>query len=263
MSLTTIAKRFAPVGLGMMAIGAILSYETDLGQDTISTVSTLFDGSSASDTSKSPTSPSTNRLGDIENVRDATLSSSRYDPELVAELTGIPTADQGGPSLAGRPVEDFRELLRFDLTPAALMTRYSRISTTLADMRLKGMRVPVVTGTRADDLAGTLTYYFDGAAQLQRVTFEGFTGDHRRITQTMTSFYGLKPEPTLAAGVFTKRWNGRPVHFLRLSLAPVVYSDAVHQKYAIFLELNQPNLAYGISKDAQRIVHADKATGQW
>lgn len=263
MSLFAIAKRFAPVGLGMVAIGAVLSYETDLGQDTLGKVSTLFDGSSSSAVSKTANSPSEHRLGDIENVRDAATASSRYDPELAAELTGVPTAEQGGPSLGGRPVQDFRELLRFDITPAALMTRYSRISTTVADTRLKGMRVPVVTGTRADDLAGTLTYYFDGVGRLQRVTFEGFTGDHRRITQTMLSFYGLKPEPTLAAGVFTKRWNGRPVHFLRLSLAPVVYSDAVHQKYAIFLELNQPNLAYGISEDAKQIVFADKATGKW
>ena len=54
-----------------------------------------------------------------------------------------------------------------------------------------------------------------------------------------------------------------PVHFLRLTHAPIVYADAVHQKYTVFLELNQPNLPYGISPEAQKIVAADRSTGRW
>jgi hypothetical protein len=79
----------------------------------------------------------------------------------------------------------------------------------------------------------------------------------------MTEHYGLQSESSLEAGVFTKRWNAIPIHFLRLTHAPVVYADAVHQKYTVFLELNQPNLAYGISDEAKKIVAADRSTGRW
>ena len=123
--------------------------------------------------------------------------------------------------------------------------------------------MPEVTGTQADDVAGTLTYYFDQSRKLQRVMVHGFTGDPSKLVEIMTKHYGLRHEPTLEAGVFTRRWNGRPVHFLRLSRAPVVYSDAVHQKYTVFLELNQPDLAFGISPEAQRIVNSDQRSGRW
>jgi hypothetical protein len=133
----------------------------------------------------------------------------------------------------------------------------------LADLQLEGLRVPVVTGIRADDLAGTLTYYFDKSGKIQRVNLHGFTGDTERLVSTLTQHYGLSAEPALDAGVYTKRWNGIPVHLLRISHAPVVFSDAVHQKYTVFLELNQPNLQYGISEEARRIVQSDRWTGRW
>ncbi len=54
-----------------------------------------------------------------------------------------------------------------------------------------------------------------------------------------------------------------PVHFLRITRAPIVYSDATHHKFIVFLELNQPDLGYGISEEAQRIMSADHSTGRW
>ena len=100
-------------------------------------------------------------------------------------------------------------------------------------------------------------------------TFQPVIGDHRatgdvsRVVETMTQHYGLQAEPTLDAGVYTRRWNGRPVHFLRITRAPVVYSDALHHKFTVFLELNQPELRYGISDEAQQIIDADRGIGRW
>ena len=91
----------------------------------------------------------------------------------------------------------------------------------------------------------------------------GFTGDTSKLVNTMSTHYGLQSEPALEAGVYTRRWNGSPIHFLRLTHAPVVYSDAVHQKYTVFMELNQPNLTYGISNEARKILSADRHTGRW
>lgn len=168
-----------------------------------------------------------------------------------------------GNSLVGGPVGDLREVLRFDISPDWVTQRFTRVSTVLADTALEGLRVPLVTGIGPSDLAGSITYYFDNFGTLQRVMLHGFTGDVSQVVRSMTEHYGLEAEPTLDAGVYTRRWNGIPVHFLRLTRAPVVYSDAVHHKFVVYLELNQPDLRFGISPEAQRIIEADRGTGRW
>jgi hypothetical protein len=192
-------------------------------------------------------------------------SSSANAQNSQAANSGWPVSSTGAlqPSLVGQPVADLREVLRFDISPDWVTSRFSRVTTVLAELQLDGLRVPLVTGTGPNDLAGSISYYFDHSARLQRVALHGFTGDPNAIVQTMTQHYGLQSEPTLEAGVYTRRWNGMPVHFLRVTRAPIVYSDAVHHKFTVFLELNQPDLRYGISAEAQRIVSADRTTGRW
>lgn len=166
-------------------------------------------------------------------------------------------------ALVGTRIDDLREVLRFDISPDWVTAKFSRVTTVLAELELEGLRVPIVTGIGVDDLAGSITYYFDRAGKLQRVMLHAFTGDASSVVATMTQHYGLQPEPSLDAGVYTRRWNGVPVHFLRLTRAPVVYSDALHSKLIVYLELNQPDLAYGISTEAERIIHSDQHTGRW
>ncbi|NND97184.1 MAG: hypothetical protein HKN47_07640 [Pirellulaceae bacterium] len=199
---------------------------------------------------------------EVEKLRRESAERFRYDDELVRKLSNRP-ADQSAPPLVGEKTPDLRAIMRFDVTPDDVIKRFARVSTVLADSSLQGLRVPIVTGTSEEDLAGTMTYYFDNRGHLQRLTLHGFTGNPNKIVQTMTSHYAMSQEPTLEAGVYTKRWNGQPVHFLRLTHAPVVYHDAVHQKYTVFLELNEPNLTHGISNEARRIVSADRSTGRW
>tara|TARA_R110002049_G_scaffold2750_2_gene21550 strand:+ start:364848 stop:365672 length:825 start_codon:yes stop_codon:yes gene_type:complete len=200
---------------------------------------------------------------EVETLRGSNPQQYRYDEQIARKLGAIPSQPGTEPELVGARVSDLREVLRFDITPDWVINRFARVSTVLADLNLEGLRVPIVTGTRADDMAGTLTYYFDRRGTLQRLTIHGFTGHPAKLVGTMTQFYGLQTEPSLEAGVYTRRWNGLPVHFLRLTHAPVVYSDAVHQKYTVFMELNQPNLAYGISDEAKRIVISDRGSGRW
>lgn len=202
------------------------------------------------------------RLVSASNRSGAT-TSFRAGDQMPATGGAEHAGEGAGATLVGRPVSDLREVLRFDISPQWITERFSRVTTVLADLQLDGLRVPLVTGTGADDLAGSISYYFDHSARLQRVMLHGFTGDPNAVVTTMTQHYGLQSEPTLEAGVYSKRWNGMPVHFLRISRAPVVYSDAVHHKFIVFLELNQPDLRYGISPEAQRIVSADRSTGRW
>jgi hypothetical protein len=206
-------------------------------------------------------SPSTGRM--VSTSQRVTTNEAPSSDSLPASVVGAPMPGSDQPSLVGRPVSDLREVLRFDISPDWVTNRFSRVTTVLAELELDGLRVPLVTGTSTDALAGSISYYFDHSAHLQRVVLHGFTGDPNAVVTTMTQFYGLQSEPSLEAGVYTKRWNGMPVHFLRITRAPVVYSDAIHHKFTVFLELNQPDLRYGISAEAQRIVTADRSTSRW
>ena len=194
-----------------------------------------------------------------------TLEDAHHQVDSLRRIPGggRAAADEWTEDYTGGPVADFRELLRFDATPASVMRRFPRVSTVLADLNLQGLRVPLVTGTRSDDIAGTLTYAFDSRGELQRITLHGFTGDPSRLVDLMTRHYGLSPRESLEAGVYTRDWNGRPVHFLRLSYAPVVRRDDTHGRYTVFLELNQTSLAHGVSAEAQRIISRDRGATRW
>lgn len=271
----TIARYKTAALVTALAASPYVATETEVGQQTIQTVSSYVGTPapiSAGPTYAPGISPDQehqargygmNSMHQIEKLRNVNADRYRYDPDLARRLGALPQDESETPTLSGEQIHDLREILRFDIGPEWVIQRFARVSTVLADMNLKGLRVPVVTGIRADDVAGTLTFYFDSTDRLQRLTFHGFTGDATRFTNVMVSYYGLQREPALEAGTYTKRWNGRPVHFMRLSHAPVVYSDAVHQKYTVFLELNQPDLAYGISNEARKIVLSERQAGRW
>ncbi|WP_146519203.1 DUF6690 family protein [Stieleria varia] len=259
--------------LAIAALGPYLASETDFGRSGVSTVSNLFrgDGDSRSGYTAGgpigvgggPDSYANHAHYEVEKLRQVNSERYRYGHETARKLGAINADPTAEPTIIGARVADLREVMRFDITPDWVIARFARVSTVLADLQLKGMRVPVVTGTHATDFAGTLTYYFDAAGKLQRISLHGFTGDPSRLAQAMVGHYQLQSEPTLEAGVYTRRWNGSPIHLLRLTHAPVVYSDAVHHKYTMFLELNQMNSAHGISLEAQEIVTADHHTGRW
>lgn len=164
--------------------------------------------------------------------------------------------------LAGGPVADFRDVIRFDINPQWVSSHFSRVTTVLADTRLEGLRVPIVTGTDPTDVAGSLTYYFDHQHRVQRIVMQGFTGDPSRLSNLMRQFYRMNPEPTLDADVMVTRWNARITSVLKTTRAPIMYPDAARSQYTVFLELNQPGLAYGLSDTAAEIVRSDMAAGR-
>ena len=252
--------------LAAAAGGPYVASETDLGRNAVSKITGGSSGYVVTETSyREGGEPGYGNHAhyEVEQLRRSDPNRYRYQAELAQKLGGVPTEPGAAPRLVGAPIQDLREVLRFDITPRWVIERFARVSTVLSDLQMEGLRVPIVTGTRAQDMAGTLTYYFDRADKLQRVTIHGFIGEPDPLVGLLTQHYGLTQTPSLEAGVYTKRWNAVPVHFLRLTHAPVVYSDAVHQKYTIFLELNQPDLPFGISPEAQRIVNSDRQSGRW
>jgi hypothetical protein len=141
--------------------------------------------------------------------------------------------------LEGPSVADLGEVIRFDATPSWVISRWSRVSTAAAGPDLQGYRVALVTGTREDDLAGSLTYYFNNQQRVQRITFQGTTGDARRLVGLLTQRYGFQQQTSDPSTIlYQVKWNGRPLSELQVRPARVLRADSVHARYDVALEIN-------------------------
>lgn len=204
---------------------------------------------------------------------DFSLTSFVPDPGLTGGVGGTSeTLNADGtpaeaplppPQLAGPITADLREVVRLDVTPDWVVQRWSRVTTVLADINFLGLRVPLVTGSAVDDVAGALTYYFDKQHRVRRVTFHGTTGEETRLVKLMTDHYGFYREPHLGAGMYVVRWNGKPTSVLRVVHAPIVRASAPHAQLDVMLEINRPDLQYELSPEAQEILQADQASRKW
>lgn len=202
-------------------------------------------------------------MGLVSNV----TANEDARPEFRSEFGFGPQAEsprfsaEGG--FTGPSIADFGEVFRFDIDPPWVTARWPRVTTVLAETGLEGLRVPLMTGTRLDDLAGTLTYYFDHNHQVQRLAFDGFTGDERRLATLITQYYRLQSEPTLDAGMFVLRWNGKATSVMKISRAPIITADSPHSQLHIQLELNRPNIQYGLSPEYLQMLQGDRNTRRW
>jgi|SRR5579863_967008 len=133
--------------------------------------------------------------GDLKNISPASWISDEGSvreqaPAEIERLAAAPKEDVV--AVTGPEISNFGDVFRFDMTPQAVTQRWSRVSTGLGDARLQGYRVPLVTGNDETDLAGALTYYFDGLLKLRRITFLGTTGNPRRLVEFLGQHYGFR-----------------------------------------------------------------------
>jgi hypothetical protein len=144
--------------------------------------------------------------------------------------------------IEGSTVRDLAEVLHFDGTPGWVMARWPRVTAGLAELDLQGYRVPLVTGTAEDDLAGSLTYYFDKEQRVKFITFHGATGNPRKLVALVMQKYSFRPEQTNDPGLalYLVKWNGKPVSELRIRTASVVRADQPHTRYQVDLAMKRP-----------------------
>lgn len=202
----------------------------------------------------------------LESNRGPTSMVPGGTQQLWDYTLGVPTLEQLGAQpqqLGGGMVHDLREVLRFDIHPNWLPQRFSRVTTVLSNVQYDGLRVPLITGTRPSDLAGTLTYYFDPGQSLQKINLHALTGDPSQLTHLMTQFYGLRQEHSLGGQLYTSRWNNRVSSVLHVAPAPIIYAGADHSKYIVFLELNQTNANFSLSEEAGAFLKNVQATQRW
>jgi hypothetical protein len=167
------------------------------------------------------------------------------------------------PTITGPANSDLMTLFRFDVSPRWVTERWSRVSTIRAEPGWEGMRVPLVTGTQIDDLAGSLTYYFDARHQVRRITFHGVSGDERKLVAFVSKVYDMKPDVDLSGSLHVARWNGKPTSILRVALSPVIRSNQPHSRLEILLELNRPGVGFRLSSQSDSILRQYRENRGW
>jgi hypothetical protein len=206
-------KKWAFWAIPVGAIGGPIAYHS--GPDWVSQVTASLSPGSASQTTDSPSDP-----GAVS----------------VDGLIDMP--------LEGAEIEEFWEVVRFDLTPNFVVQRWPRVTTSLYEMNLQGLRVPLVTGTESDDLAGSLTYYFNHQRQLQRITFAGTTGDYRRLLQLLTVHYGFVSRPTNTPNVIlfeVPSSGATAASYLWVRPVDVLRADQPLSRFQVTLVLERPS----------------------
>jgi hypothetical protein len=144
--------------------------------------------------------------------------------------------------LEGAGVQRLEEVFNFDVTTAWILGHWARVSTSLAELNLKGYRVPLVTGTREADLAGSLTYYFNPQQQLQRIMFTGSSGDTRELVEILVSKHGFSRQITQDAGLFlyTVHDSKKIISELKIRPVAIVRAGDPRQRFEIDLVMNRP-----------------------
>jgi hypothetical protein len=159
--------------------------------------------------------------------------------------TAIAAAKPTQAPLEGTPTYSLAEVFRLDVSKEWVYQRWARKSTALSELDLFGVRVPLVTGTRLHDLAGSLTYFFTPDGRVQRISFRGRTGDTTQIVALVTQQYGFQWQTPTAAGeqLLQIRRGEEILGELRTRPAAVLWSNSSNDSFSVNVELQNPATA--------------------
>ena len=145
--------------------------------------------------------------------------------EFAANIAGQQTPGAAAAAQkASLPTQDASTVFDFQITPEWVVARWPTASTGLAQLQLEGYRVPLVTGTAQQDLAGSLTYYFNAEQRLQQITFIGTSGDPRPLIGLLVARFHLTRRLANDPGLVlyeAVRDNNKVASTLQIRLAPV------------------------------------------
>jgi hypothetical protein len=216
-------------------------------------------------------------LSNLTQTASSWLGGSAADGQTAALLAELPAGGSGAGVdprtggatgsaamlLDGGPVHDLGEVINFAVSPQWVTARWPRVSTVLSELEFEGMRVPLVTGPNTDDLAGSLTYYFDKDHRVRRIAFDGATGDPQRLIALVQQQYGLQPAPSLSAALYVTMWNSTPRSALLVAHPSVIDAGTPHLRYNVKLEINLPSAPYKMSDEFQKLLDHEKNVARW
>lgn len=186
-------------------------------------------------------------------------------PDYGAAQTLIYPGNAEGPDLTAAPMEfmpvtNFEEIFRFDVSPSWIKSRWKRVSTSPGGYGLHGLRVALVTGTNSWDLHGSLTYYFDGNHQPQRITLRGWTGDSTKLTNLLTQRFGFEKQPSHWAGFYLAKKKRDTTGGILMQHPTVIYRENTVQQVAIVLEINNPQGKFVLSNEFRSLIVGSQNT---
>lgn len=136
----------------------------------------------------------------------------------------------------------FEHALQWQVTPTWVLTTWPRVTTHLSELETQGYRVTLVSGTTPTDIAGALTYYFDAKQRLQRITFNGTTGDARRLVQFLAATHRferrLLEDPSVY--LYQVEEDHRALSEMRIKTAPIVRAGATLSRFEVTLVMRRP-----------------------
>jgi hypothetical protein len=170
------------------------------------------------------------------------------DPKLLAPpQSTLPEGPGSNVYRSQYPLEGPRNMplayaLRWDVTKEWVYQQWARKSTGLADPTLYGVRVPLVTGARMTDLAGSLSYYFDAQGVLQRIHFLGRTADTTEVARIATERFGMQRRVAVSPGdqLFQVADGDRVRSELRTRPEATLWSTSPHESFLVELDVNRP-----------------------
>jgi hypothetical protein len=161
-----------------------------------------------------------------------------------AQVPGVPGVAPAQPRTASDvKLVPFEQALSWNVKPAWVLSTWPRVTTALPELDLNGYRVTFISGTSPSDLAGSLSYYFDTKLQLQRIVFQGSTGDARRLVQFLMSQHHFERRMDADTSVYLYQvpQDGRALSALRIKTAPVVRSAEALARFDVTLEMRRPD----------------------
>ena len=204
--------------VGTVAVPYLVSNSSDVRKSVAEYVPALGEGS---DDDETP----------AEQVSLSTPAVATAAPTPSADTVALPQRDL-------TDVAAMAEVFRLDVTPVWVMNRWTRVSTQLVGLDGHGYRVPLVTGSQQDDLAGALTYYFTPDHRLRRITFSGTTGDPKRLVWLLNNRFQFQQKITPGT-TFNYESNIASNMPSTLSVSPVniIRANAPRARYQIELDM--------------------------
>ena len=155
---------------------------------------------------------------------------------MVVDTNGAhPQKSAGGPTF-----QRFIDFLDFDgITPEWVTSRWSNVLS-VGPLYTRGYRVPLCTGSDISDLIGSLTYYFDRDLELEKITFEGYTGDLDRLILTLKHFNMSKrttSDPNILLYETPPRKDGSRSYMQSYHRMTPVTEGIPNTRYHIIMEL--------------------------
>ncbi len=146
--LNLMVKKYAILMFGLAAVGGPMAYFH------------FFDHAKAS----SPATAADPQAGTAQGVSNGSAAppaAGTAGSDITANIAAVGSPAAPPARKSSVHVQDASSVFDFQITPEWVVAHWPTVSTGLAQLQLEGYRVPLVTGTAQQDLAGSLTYYFN------------------------------------------------------------------------------------------------------